>query len=136
MISYLIDRQTQQKAGESLLIRSQIPVHSPDSERLNPWQQKLGRVSHWVRLNFTMSEQQQTNWCWSAVATSTSLYYNPSSTWTQSSLVNAELSQTNCCQSGDSSACNQPWSLNSALKRTGNLVSFTQKVALSHSYVL
>lgn len=66
MTSYLIDSQTHQQARKSLLIRSQIAVHSQDSGRWNQWQQKVSQgFSRWVRLNFTLAEQQQTNWCWS-----------------------------------------------------------------------
>ena len=36
-------------------------------------------------------------------------------------LVNAALGQTACCADGASTACNQPWYLDRALQRTGNL---------------
>ena len=75
-------------------------------------------------MTFDMQHQQQTNWCWSAVSTSTSLFYDANSAWTQCSLANAELGQTTCCINGGSTECNQPWSLNSALSRTGNLASW------------
>lgn len=68
-----------------------------------------------------MQSQQQSEWCWSAVAVSISLFYNPAGNWVQCSLVNAELRQTSCCQSGASAPCNQPWYLDSALQRTANL---------------
>ena len=35
--------------------------------------------------------------------------------------MNAELGQTGCCQTGSAGQCNQPWYLDRALKRTGNL---------------
>lgn len=72
-------------------------------------------------LGFPMQKQQQTQWCWSAVATSTSLFYNPRSGWTQCILVNQEFNQNSCCQSGNGSSCNKPWYLERALQRTGNL---------------
>ena len=78
-----------------------------------------------ANLNFTIQQQVQTEWCWSAVATSISHFYNASSAWTQCSLANAELGQTTCCQNGSSSACNQPWYLERALQRTGNLQNWT-----------
>ncbi len=74
-----------------------------------------------VVLNFNMQAQLQSQWCWSAVATSTSLYYDANSGWTQCTLVNAELGQTTCCANGATVACNQPWILDGALSRTGNL---------------
>jgi hypothetical protein len=38
-----------------------------------------------------MQYQQMSNWCWIAVATSISHYYDPASTWTQCSLTTAQL---------------------------------------------
>jgi Papain-like cysteine protease AvrRpt2 len=77
-----------------------------------------------LALPFTMQHQTQTEWCWAAVSVSVSQYFNPSSAWTQCGLVNAELGQSTCCQDGSSPACNQPWYLDRALTRTGNLASF------------
>jgi hypothetical protein len=77
----------------------------------------------WDRLTFTMQHQLQTEWCWAAVSTSVSHYYDSSSTWTQCAVVNAELGQSTCCSNGGSNACNQPWYLQNALTRTGNLKS-------------
>lgn len=74
-----------------------------------------------VLLSFAMQTQQQSNWCWSAVATSTSLFYNASSAWTQCAVVNDELGQTTCCADGSTTACNQAWFLERALTRTNNL---------------
>jgi len=80
----------------------------------------------WHRcLCFTMQHQQQTQWCWSATATSVALYYNTASGWTQCSLVNAELGRTDCCTDPSSANCNQPWTLNTVLTRVGHLASFT-----------
>ncbi len=80
-------------------------------------------------LGFDMQRQRQTQWCWSAVATSTSLFYDLGSGWTQCTLVNQELGQTSCCQNEGSSACNQPWYLDRALQRTGNLDSWSTGTA-------
>src|SRR5262245_50136888 len=85
----------------------------------------LAWLRRWRRLSFAMQHQQQTQWCWAAVSTSVSLYYDPSSTWTQCTVVNAELGQTTCCNNGSSAACNQPWYLDLALTRTGNLTAVT-----------
>jgi hypothetical protein len=78
-----------------------------------------------VNLNFSMQRQEQTQWCWSAVATSVSHFFDPASKWRQCVLVNEELGQSNCCQNGSSTECNQPWYLDKALKRTGNLSYIT-----------
>lgn len=75
-------------------------------------------------LCFTMQHQEQTQWCWSATATSVAHYYNGASTWTQCSLVNAELGRSDCCSAPSSDDCNQPWTLNTVLTRVGHLASF------------
>jgi hypothetical protein len=120
--------------ADSILRSSRVPL------RLEPRRGLLWRVVRWVhrlwwlifrwfhrwrRLAFTMQHQQQTQWCWAAVSTSVSLYYDTSSTWTQCTVVNAELNQTTCCQNGATAACNQPWYLDRALQRTGNLDGFS-----------
>lgn len=72
-------------------------------------------------LNFTMEHQTQTEWCWAAVSVSVSHFYDSSSSWTQCDVVNAELSLSDCCKTGSSIECNQPWYLDKALQRTSNL---------------
>jgi hypothetical protein len=74
-----------------------------------------------VLLSFAMQSQEQSNWCWSAVATSTSLFYDTSSGWVQCTVVNDELGQTTCCADGSTTDCNQVWFLERALTRTNNL---------------
>lgn len=87
-------------------------------------------------LSFTGQAQIQTEWCWSAVSVSISLFYNSGSGWTQCTMANQELGQTTCCQDGSTPQCDQPWYLDRALKRSGNLngvssgtASFAQVVA-------
>ena len=84
----------------------------------------IGGSSPRTMLNFNMQRQLQTNWCWSAVSTSVSLFYNMASTWTQCNLVDAELNQTTCCSNGASTACNKPWRLQNALTRTNNFAGW------------
>ena len=74
---------------------------------------------------YEMQHQQQTNWCWSAVATSTSIYYNPGSNWTQCNLANNALGQNSCCQNGGTPQCNKAWYLDRALSITGNFDHMT-----------
>jgi hypothetical protein len=75
-------------------------------------------------LRFTMQAQQQSQWCWSATSVSVSLYYNPSSTWTQCTLANAQRGQTNCCGAGASgAACNSPDVLDQPLQTVGHFNS-------------
>lgn len=75
-------------------------------------------------LVFSMQHQQQTQWCWAAVAVSVDLYYYPGSSWTQCKLVNHALGQTTCCSSGSTAQCNVPWYLDQALNLVGNLASW------------
>ncbi len=72
-------------------------------------------------LAFSMETQLQTNWCWAAVSVSVSRFYNSASTWIQCGVVNAELGETDCCLNGSDPRCDQPWYLDRALTRTGNL---------------
>lgn len=76
-------------------------------------------------LPYSQQTQQQDQWCWAAVTVSVSLFYNASSGWSQCSLVNAELSRSDCCMNGGLSVCNQPRVLDAPLSRTGNLNQMT-----------
>jgi len=77
----------------------------------------------WRRLGLAMQSQLQSQWCWAACSTSISHFYDAGSSWTQCTVVNAELTETNCCQNGSTAECNQPWYLDRALTRTGNFAS-------------
>jgi len=77
----------------------------------------------WHRLAFFMQPQQQSQWCWAAVAASVSAFFNPSTTWIQCSIVNAEFDRTDCCVNGSSVDCNKPWYIDLGLQRTGNFRS-------------
>jgi hypothetical protein len=74
-----------------------------------------------VKPTFTMQHQQQTEWCWAANATTVALFYNPASSWTQCTLVNAEFGRNDCCTNPASASCNQPWYLDRALTKVGHL---------------
>lgn len=71
----------------------------------------------WIRLNFTMQHQLQTEWCWAATSVSVSAYYDPQTGWTQCTMVNAEKELTICCENGSSTECNQPNVLDAPLSR-------------------
>ncbi|MCA1748413.1 MAG: hypothetical protein LC634_02370 [Sphingomonadales bacterium] len=70
-----------------------------------------------------MQRQQQEYWCWSALSTSTSHFFDAKSPWTQCSLVNAEFGENDCCENGSSPRCSRPWNTASGLECTGNLAS-------------
>src|ERR1051325_11225292 len=71
-----------------------------------------------LTLPFNMETQDQSEWCWSAVAVSVSKFYQPSSTITQCSLASLELGTQICC--GDPSSCNQQNTLETALDHVGH----------------
>ncbi|BAZ26015.1 hypothetical protein NIES4073_69210 [Kalymmatonema gypsitolerans NIES-4073] len=72
-----------------------------------------------AELNFTIYAQENTNWCWAACSYSVAKFYDPATSWTQPTIVNAELGRTDCETNGSSSACNQVWYLHKALERVG-----------------
>ena len=69
----------------------------------------------WLRLPFAMQTQQQTMWCWAAVATSVALYFGPASGWTQCQVAGATLGRPDCCGPPPASPCNTPNYLDRAL---------------------
>jgi hypothetical protein len=74
-------------------------------------------------LAFLVQHQNQTNWCWAAVTASIAAYYQNKG-WTQCRVVNDRLGQVVCCQDGSSTTCNQPFYLDQALGRVGNLANY------------
>lgn len=110
------------RASRRLEAATYLPPHRPLS---------ITRASCATPLLFAMQHQQQTRWCWAAVAVAVNLYYSPASRWTQCSLANAALRQTTCCADGTSTPCNQPWYLDKALQIVNNLaLSVAGKAAL------
>jgi hypothetical protein len=76
-------------------------------------------------LAFTMHHQEQTNWCWAAVATSTAGFYESNTGGAQCELVNAELGLATCCASGSDADCNVAWYLEDALQHVDHLRDFS-----------
>ena len=73
-----------------------------------------------VRLTFTMQKQQQSNWCWAAVAASVAAYYDANTSWTQCRIADGQLNRSDCCTSGASGPCNVYGYLDSSLVRIGH----------------
>ena len=80
-----------------------------------------------TRLQLEVQEQQQLLWCWAACSSTTSLFYDAVSSWSQCQVANAELKQSSCCDEGSSDACNTVWCLDDALARTGNLANWCRR---------
>ena len=78
-------------------------------------------------LNFAMQDQEESEWCWAAVAASIALHYSGSSPWTQCKVAEAELNEKKCCQKPVPSACNRRWRLHSTLRTTQNLSRYTTR---------
>lgn len=108
-------------------------VTLPVSRWFDLWRYIWWLLPDWDRLNFQMQHQQQTNWCWAAVSTSVALYDDPSSSWTQCTVANGELSRTDCCGVGGSTSCNVYGYLNTALSRVGHLDHMDTTVAAFQS---
>lgn len=87
--------------------------------------------SAWPQIPFTMQAQTQSNWCWAATATTTSLYYLAGSSWTQCGVADAALPRSDCCSWPVPTPCNVPWYLDTALGVTGNFVSMTGTLTIS-----
>jgi len=78
------------------------------------------------RLPFTVESQEQTQWCWAAIAASVSKYYDSTGNWKQCELANHELGQQTCCDDGATPQCNRPWRLDYALHTAGNLENWSE----------
>jgi Papain-like cysteine protease AvrRpt2 len=85
-----------------------------------PW---WGSVFKSKQLSFSMQPQPASNWCWAAAANSVSHFYWFRSTWTQCTIVNAELNRNDACNTPIPAGSNVPWYLDRALDRTNNFVS-------------
>ena len=72
-------------------------------------------------LDYVNHHQEQDNWCWAAVSLSVDEFYARQSggatTWSQCTIVNAELAQADCCENGSERPCNRPWYVHRALAR-------------------
>lgn len=75
----------------------------------------------WRMLDFTMQPQDQSNWCWAAVAASVARFFKRSSTVTQCAVANGQLRRDDCCAGGASGPCNVYGLLASSLHRVGHL---------------
>jgi hypothetical protein len=65
-------------------------------------------------LNVVVQDQEQTQWCWAAVAQAIDQFYHPGSTLTQCQIATKQLS-ANCCDTPLPNGCNRPSLLEKAL---------------------
>ncbi|MGE0132172.1 MAG: papain-like cysteine protease family protein [Blastocatellales bacterium] len=100
-------------------------------------------------MRFKLQKQMQSNWCWAAVTNSLLGFFNSEISLTQCEIVRKCLNHTgqtsqssqttepnaavtqklvpDCCQNGDSEACNIPFKLSQALQEMGILESYEQR---------
>jgi hypothetical protein len=91
--------KTHRNSAASIIERTRVP--------LAPVQGRGARKNdHTRNLDFRMQRQRHSNWCWSAVATSIALFYDPERKLTQCGVANRNLHQRNCCGKGAHSKCN------------------------------
>ncbi|MBT5495669.1 MAG: hypothetical protein HOK54_08005 [Alphaproteobacteria bacterium] len=79
---------------------------------------------------FDWQRQDQTHWCWAAMTAAVSLYYDPSSIWTQCRLANVVEGRKDCCEHGGSPKCNIEHDAKTGLEKTGNFHSETTEAAM------
>lgn len=65
-------------------------------------------------LDLQIPDQDQTQWCWAAVATAVGRYYGKQ-VGTQCQFADSMLGRADCCTNGTSVACNKQWYLHKAL---------------------
>jgi papain like cysteine protease AvrRpt2 len=83
-----------------------------------------------MRLNFYIQKQVLGNWCWAAVTSSVSFYYNGGSPWSQGALASALISPSCAGINADNApiappVCNAVMDLAQALMLTGNYAGQT-----------
>jgi hypothetical protein len=84
----------------------------------------------WAEVKFEMELQCHQFWCWAAVASSVSKYYDKKSTFEQCTIANIELDRTDCCDvpcHQDDVDFDRPNTLGSPLNEVGCLHSWIRK---------
>jgi len=80
--------------------------------------------AQWVFVDVKTQCQCHSNWCWAAVTSMVSYFYNPLSLFDQATVANTVLDRKDCgdapCNQDDST-CNQPYTLGSPLNYAGCL---------------
>ena len=95
-----------------------VAVETPLLDRSASWSDEPHEVDDNV-LNFPLQHQDQSEWCWAAVTSSVSKFYDPHSTYTQSNLAVWAFGAT-CALTPGSSICNRPYNMSLSLIHTGN----------------
>jgi hypothetical protein len=92
------------------------------------------------RIGFTMQSQQQTEWCWAAVAASVASYFNSAGPsggpWRQCEIVSNVRKDATCCKDGTTSNCNHDDYLESALTVVNHLAGPVNSGAMPYGDIL
>jgi hypothetical protein len=80
-----------------------------------------------VKITFYMAQQQDTNWCWAATASSVDFFYRVMTAFSQCIVAANTLGRSDCCATGGvvTGNCNQPYYLDKALQSVKHLNVFT-----------
>jgi hypothetical protein len=91
------------------------------------------------QLGFVMQSQQQTNWCWAAVAASVAAYFNSAGPsggpWKQCEIAGNVRNDPTCCQDGTTPNCNHDDLLDSALNTVHHLAGPPEASPISYAEV-
>ena len=125
----LIGESARDQGIELNQVKSGLVVSERDSEQLEIARRVIGGAIErwrqvapsWMRLNFMMQHQEQTEWCWAATSASVLDFYNPQARARQCGIVNAEKGLDVCCRDGSNEVCDQPNVLDNPLSRVGLL---------------
>lgn len=83
-------------------------------------------------LGVALKHQDETEWCWASVTAGIAEYHNNARLWRQCELANEIVTPgpgINCCEAGNSDACNRPGNLPRALQLTGNYAGTTGSIS-------
>lgn len=78
------------------------------------------------QLAFNIQQQNGRDWCWAAVSSSISLFYDPGSKWSQCRIAGAVFRTNDCCPGGTGSPCDDVARLDTGLRTTGNLTNMIE----------
>lgn len=79
-----------------------------------------------VELDVHVQHQEQDEWCWAAVSSTVSKFFDANSSWSQCAIASHAFPDGNCCENGASGTCDQVWDLDKALGSTRNLKKYVE----------
>lgn len=92
-------------------------------------------AAEWVRLNATVPDQQESQWCWCAIALGVHRFYEPAFNASQCEVAAIILQRDDACADPKNSAIDTPLGLGESLGRLGNFRGPRVDAALSFDEV-